>query len=149
MLGLGTVGELAGGRGADGVVDVVGMGAHGSPLLDTAVKAAGLPPDVIAEPLTATTGLDRLAALHTAIKSVRRGGTVSVCGVDGGEPTPWTYSPGHPPAAVGKGARRIRHVPEETARRPEGTPETVNSVAQRLQRRRCTRRSSQTGASDS
>ncbi len=63
------------------------MEARGS-LLSTAVKAAGLLPDVIAEPLTDTMGVDRLAALHTAIKSVRRGGTVSVSGVYGGQVDP-------------------------------------------------------------
>jgi threonine dehydrogenase-like Zn-dependent dehydrogenase len=33
-------------------------------------------------------GIDRMAALHTAIKAVRRGGTVSISGVYGGELDP-------------------------------------------------------------
>ena len=32
-------------------------------------------------------GMDRLAALHTAIALVRRGGTISLSGVYGGRPT--------------------------------------------------------------
>ncbi len=33
-------------------------------------------------------GIDRMGALHTAIKAVRRGGTVSISGVYGGETDP-------------------------------------------------------------
>jgi threonine dehydrogenase-like Zn-dependent dehydrogenase len=35
-----------------------------------------------------TAGVDRLAALHTAIDAVRRGGTVSLSGVYGGQASP-------------------------------------------------------------
>ena len=45
-------------------------------------------PDAIARPLTDKFAIDRLAALQAAIKSVRRGGTVSVSGVYGGEIDP-------------------------------------------------------------
>ena len=44
--------------------------------------------DVIAEPMTDKMAVDRMAALRTAVKSVRRGGTVSVSGVYGGEVDP-------------------------------------------------------------
>ena len=80
--------ELTDGRGADGTVDAVGMEAHGSPVAKAAVTAVGLLPDALARPLTDKLAVDRLAALHAAIKSVRRGGTVSVSGVYGGEIDP-------------------------------------------------------------
>jgi threonine dehydrogenase-like Zn-dependent dehydrogenase len=38
----------------------------------------------VAEPMMKKAGIDRLAALHTAIDAVRRGGTVSISGVYGG-----------------------------------------------------------------
>ncbi len=80
--------DLTGGRGADGVLDAVGMEAHGSPVLGAAVTAAGYLPDALAKPVIDAMGVDRLAALHTAVKAVRRGGTVSVSGVYGGEADP-------------------------------------------------------------
>ena len=80
--------ELTGGRGADGVVDAVGMEAHGNPVMETAIKAVGLLPDAAAKPMIDRMGIDRLDALTTAIKAVRRGGTVSVSGVYGGEVDP-------------------------------------------------------------
>ncbi|MDQ2852538.1 MAG: glutathione-dependent formaldehyde dehydrogenase [Actinomycetota bacterium] len=80
--------DLTGGRGADGVLDAVGMEAHGSPLLGAVVTAAGYLPDALAKPVIDKMGVDRLAALHTAVKAVRRCGTVSVSGVYGGEADP-------------------------------------------------------------
>lgn len=80
--------ELTEGRGADGVVDAVGMEAHGNPVMETAIKAVGLLPDAAARPVIDRMGIDRLDALTTAIKAVRRGGTVSVSGVYGGEVDP-------------------------------------------------------------
>lgn len=80
--------ELTGGRGADGVVDAVGMEAHGNPVMETAIKAVGLLPGAAARPVIDRMGIDRLDALTTAIKVVRRGGTVSVSGVYGGEVDP-------------------------------------------------------------
>ncbi|MCR6033267.1 alcohol dehydrogenase catalytic domain-containing protein [Nocardioides sp. zg-579] len=73
-----------GGRGADSVIDAVGMEAHGNPAAEMAIKAVGLLPDKIAEPLMLKAGFDRLAALHASIDCVRRGGTVSLSGVYGG-----------------------------------------------------------------
>ncbi|MBC9734776.1 zinc-dependent alcohol dehydrogenase [Nocardioides marmotae] len=73
-----------GGRGADSVIDAVGMEAHGNPAAEVAIKAVGLLPDKIAEPLMLKAGFDRLAALHASIDCVRRGGTVSLSGVYGG-----------------------------------------------------------------
>jgi len=80
--------DLTEGRGADGTVDAVGMEAHGSGLAKAAIGAVGMLPDAIARPLTDKFAIDRLAALQAAIKSVRRGGTVSVSGVYGGEIDP-------------------------------------------------------------
>jgi threonine dehydrogenase-like Zn-dependent dehydrogenase len=80
--------ERTGGRGADGTLDAVGMEAHGNPVMETAIKSVGMLPDALAKPMVDTMGIDRLAALTTAIKAVRRGGTVSVSGVYGGEVDP-------------------------------------------------------------
>jgi threonine dehydrogenase-like Zn-dependent dehydrogenase len=80
--------ELTGGRGPDAVVDAVGMEAHGSPVAAFMQKAAGMLPDAISSRVTERMGVDRLAALYEAIKAVRRGGTVSITGVYGGNMDP-------------------------------------------------------------
>ncbi len=80
--------EMTQGRGADAVIDAVGMEAHGSPATSTVQKLVGLLPDAIAEPLMNHVGIDRLAALSAAIDAVRRGGTISLSGVYGGMATP-------------------------------------------------------------
>lgn len=77
------------GRGADGTLDAVGMEAHGTPIAETAIKSVGFLPDAVAKPLMKTVGIDRLAALRSAISSVRRGGTVSISGVYGGMSDPF------------------------------------------------------------
>jgi threonine dehydrogenase-like Zn-dependent dehydrogenase len=76
------------GRGADSVIDAVGMEAHGNPVAEMMIKAVGLLPDAIARPMMLKAGFDRLAALHGAIDAVRRGGTVSISGVYGGAVDP-------------------------------------------------------------
>jgi len=80
--------DLTEGRGTDGSLDAVGMEAHGSPFAQTAIKGVSLMPDKVAKPMIKAVGIDRLAALRTAIGSVRRGGTVSVVGVYGGSADP-------------------------------------------------------------
>jgi len=80
--------ELTGGRGADSVIDAVGMEAHGSPVAETAQKALGLLPKKVAGAVMTRAGMDRLDALHTAIAAVRRGGTISISGVYGGATDP-------------------------------------------------------------
>lgn len=80
--------ETTDGRGPDAVIDAVGMEAHGSPTAGLVQKFAGMLPDAISEPMMKTAGLDRLAALHTAIDAVRRGGTISIAGVYGGQADP-------------------------------------------------------------
>ncbi|MCW2581422.1 MAG: fdh [Klenkia sp.] len=80
--------EKTAGRGADSVIDAVGMEAHGSPGAKLAQKATALVPDAIMEKVMRVAGIDRLAALNTAIEAVRRGGTVSLSGVYGGATDP-------------------------------------------------------------
>ena len=80
--------ELTGGRGPDAVIDAVGMEAHGAPIGKLAHRLAGFLPDKVAQKAIETAGIDRLAALHTAIELVRRGGTISLSGVYGGAASP-------------------------------------------------------------
>ena len=80
--------EMTAGRGPDGVVDAVGMEAHDSPVGKAAHTLVGALPDAIAKPMTDAMAIDRMGALRTAVKAVRRGGTVSVSGVYGGEVDP-------------------------------------------------------------
>ncbi len=75
------------GRGADAVIEAVGMEAHGSGGIKAVQKLVGLLPDAIAEPLMQKAGVDRLEALLSSFDSVRRGGTVSIVGVYGGPRT--------------------------------------------------------------
>ena len=64
------------------------MAPHGSPAAKAAQTAAGLLPDAVAKPFIDKMAIDRLDALHTALKAVRRAGTVSISGVYGGEVDP-------------------------------------------------------------
>ena len=84
----GAIRELTDGRGTDSVIDAVGMEAHGSPIAKGVQLGTGFLPDVIAKPMIKKMGIDRLAALHTAMSVVRRGGTVSISGVYGGAVDP-------------------------------------------------------------
>lgn len=76
------------GRGPDAVVDAVGMEAHGSPVAKLAHQTVGLLPDAVGRKAMETAGVDRLAALHSSIDLVRRGGTISLSGVYGGQASP-------------------------------------------------------------
>ncbi|HET7369679.1 MAG TPA: zinc-dependent alcohol dehydrogenase [Gammaproteobacteria bacterium] len=76
------------GRGPDGVIDAVGMEAHGAPLQEAAQKSAGLMPESVSQKMVKKMGVDRLSALDAAIDTVRRGGTVSIIGVYGGQADP-------------------------------------------------------------
>ncbi|GAA1108366.1 MULTISPECIES: alcohol dehydrogenase catalytic domain-containing protein [Nesterenkonia] len=80
--------EATGGRGPDGVVDAVGMEAHGSPIAKAAQISAQFLPDAAGKAMMQTVGVDRLAALYSAIELVRRGGTISLSGVYGGAASP-------------------------------------------------------------
>ncbi len=80
--------SMTDGRGADAVIDAVGLDAHGSPSAALVQKMAGLLPDAVAQPIFKTAGVDKLAALYSAIELVRRGGTISLSGVYGGMADP-------------------------------------------------------------
>ncbi len=82
------VAEMTNGRGADSVIDAVGMEAHGNPVARTVRAASTLLPDAVGEKLMRTAGVDQLAALMSAIELVRRGGTLSISGVYGGMADP-------------------------------------------------------------
>jgi threonine dehydrogenase-like Zn-dependent dehydrogenase len=76
--------ERTEGRGPDAVIDAVGMEAHGAPVVEAVQKASSWLPDKVAAKLIEKAGIDRMAALYSAIDAVRRGGTLSVTGVYGG-----------------------------------------------------------------
>ena len=80
--------ERTAGRGPDSVIDAVGMEAHGAPAAEFMQKAAGLLPDPVAAKVTEEAAVDRLSALYACIDSVRRGGTLSISGVYGGQLDP-------------------------------------------------------------
>ena len=79
---------LTGGRGPDSVIDAVGMEAHDAPLGKLAHQMASLLPDALTQAMIERGGVDRLSVLHTAIDTVRRGGTISLSGVYGGAVDP-------------------------------------------------------------
>lgn len=76
------------GRGTDAVIDAVGLEAHGSGGAKAIQQLSSLLPDQLAGPLISKAGIDRMAALYSAIDIVRRGGTISVSGVYGGKLDP-------------------------------------------------------------
>jgi threonine dehydrogenase-like Zn-dependent dehydrogenase len=80
--------EQTGGRGPDAVIDAVGMEAHGSAVGKAAHTLVGMLPDAVAAKMMEKAGMDRMAALLTAIDVVRRGGTLSISGVYGGMTDP-------------------------------------------------------------
>jgi threonine dehydrogenase-like Zn-dependent dehydrogenase len=80
--------DLTDGRGPDSVIDAVGLESHGSPAGKLAQQVTGLLPDSVAQTMMQKAGVDRLSALHLAIDLVRRGGTISIIGVYGGEADP-------------------------------------------------------------
>ncbi|NJI58566.1 alcohol dehydrogenase catalytic domain-containing protein [Microbacterium oxydans] len=77
--------DLTEGRGADSVVDAVGLEAHGNSGVEFLQKAVGLLPDPAARQVFDKAGVDRLAAVYASIDVVRRGGTVSLSGVYAGD----------------------------------------------------------------
>src|SRR5215212_1293358 len=80
--------EMTDGRGPDSVIDAVGMEAHGSPGAGVAQQLAGVLPDKVSQRLMNEAGVDRLSVLYSAIDTVRRGGTISLIGVYGGQADP-------------------------------------------------------------
>ncbi len=83
-----TLREMTDGRGPDGVLEAVGMEAHGNPIVEKVVSATSRLPKPLARAAIEHVGIDRLDALYTCIGAVRRGGTVSISGVYGGMADP-------------------------------------------------------------
>ncbi|MDQ3956666.1 MAG: glutathione-dependent formaldehyde dehydrogenase [Actinomycetota bacterium] len=80
--------DITGGRGPDAVVDAVGMEAHGTGPGKVAQLMTAVMPDALAQKMIEKVGVDRLGALYSAIDIVRRGGTISLSGVYGGQADP-------------------------------------------------------------
>ena len=80
--------DLTDGRGADSVIDAVGMEAHGAPIGKAAHDLVSYLPQPIAAKFMEKAGVDRLSVLYAAIDAVRRGGTISLSGVYGGMTDP-------------------------------------------------------------
>jgi threonine dehydrogenase-like Zn-dependent dehydrogenase len=76
------------GRGPDAVIDAVGTEAHGSPGAQLMQTMSDPLPDPLQAAFMRKAGIDRMAALNTAIDLVRRGGTVSIIGVYAGMADP-------------------------------------------------------------
>jgi threonine dehydrogenase-like Zn-dependent dehydrogenase len=83
-----TIKDMTEGRGSDAVIDAVGMEAHGAAVANLAQQLTGFLPDALAQKLMDRAGVDRLSAMHLAIEIVRRGGTISLSGVYGGQADP-------------------------------------------------------------
>ncbi len=80
--------EMTDGRGPDSVIEAVGMEAHGSPATGLTQQIAGALPDSVAQTVMNEAGVDRMSALYQAIQTVRRGGTLSLIGLYGGQADP-------------------------------------------------------------
>lgn len=86
-----TIREATHGRGVDAVVDAVGMEAHGGAqgvMAKFAQLSAQYAPEKLGQSMMENAGMDRLAALYSSIELVRRGGTISLSGVYGGQASP-------------------------------------------------------------
>ncbi len=82
------INERTSGRGADGVVDAVGMEAHGNHIAAGMQRAAGMLPDALGRKVFEHAGIDRTSALNSALELAARGATVSLSGIYGGMATP-------------------------------------------------------------
>jgi threonine dehydrogenase-like Zn-dependent dehydrogenase len=71
------------------VIDAVGMEAHGSPGAWGAQQLTAVMPDSVSKRMMNEVGVDRLSAFYAAIHTVRRGGTISLIGVYGGQADPF------------------------------------------------------------
>lgn len=79
--------DQTGGRGPHGVIDAVGMEAHGNLVSRLGQNAAASMPRPLGRKF-ARLSVDSMKALHNAIDTVCRGGTVSISGVYGGTKDP-------------------------------------------------------------
>jgi len=80
--------EMTDGRGPDSVIDAVGMEAHGAPFGKLMQDMVVHMPKALSSRMMERVGLDRMTAFYTAIDAVRRGGTISLSGVYGGQTDP-------------------------------------------------------------
>jgi threonine dehydrogenase-like Zn-dependent dehydrogenase len=64
------------------------MEAHGSPVAEMGQRVFGALPKKLGAAVMNKFGVDRMSAMYTAIDAVRRGGTVSLIGVYGGQTDP-------------------------------------------------------------
>jgi threonine dehydrogenase-like Zn-dependent dehydrogenase len=78
--------DMTSGRGADSVIEAVGMEAHGSPMQAAAVKAAGMLPDPPARRSPPSESTDGRA--DHGVRGGPPGRTVSIIGVYGGQIDP-------------------------------------------------------------
>ena len=85
---VGKLRDMTDGRGPDSVIDAVGMEAHGAAVARLAQTVTGFLPDAVAAKLMERAGVDRLSAFQLAIEALRRGGTISLSGVYGGQADP-------------------------------------------------------------
>jgi threonine dehydrogenase-like Zn-dependent dehydrogenase len=76
--------EQTQGRDPDSVIDAVGMEAHGNPVTKMSQNVAARLPGALGERVAEQFAVDRLSGLLDSVRTVRRGGTVSISGVYGG-----------------------------------------------------------------
>lgn len=76
------------GKGPSAVIDAVGGEAHGSPNAQAVQTMTTMMPDSVAQKMLLTTGIDRMAALHSAVEIIGRGGTLSIAGLYVGQADP-------------------------------------------------------------
>ena len=62
--------SLTQGRGADAVIDAVGMEAHGSPVAEMGQRLFNVMPKRLSATIMNKAGLDRMSAIYTAIDAV-------------------------------------------------------------------------------
>jgi threonine dehydrogenase-like Zn-dependent dehydrogenase len=80
--------DQTGGRGPHGVIDAVGMETHGNLVTRLGQNAAASMPRQLGRKFARGLSVDSMTALHNAIDTVCRGGTVSISGVYGGTKDP-------------------------------------------------------------
>lgn len=87
--------EMTSGRGADAVIDAVGMEAHGAPVGKLAHQMLSYLPDALGRKIMETAGIDRLGALYPALEMVRRAAPCPSSASTAAPPIPcrcWTCS---------------------------------------------------------
>ena len=80
--------DKLGGNGPGAVIEAVGTEAHGSPNAQAMQHMTGMLPKPAAQKMFMKAGMDRLAALHSCIEMIGRGGTISIVGLYAGQADP-------------------------------------------------------------